>query len=101
MTYTLDEPTTDGPLSALLTFRLPNSELDHSADRYLVPDHEQRPQKTFQIQVEDLRPLLSSTESPREQLERLGYGVARHESKHLSDLTTKDGAEKYADETCK
>ncbi|EIW67150.1 hypothetical protein TREMEDRAFT_40713 [Tremella mesenterica DSM 1558] len=87
-------------LSALITFTLPTSALDHDESIYLTfPPPSERPTETVRLSVTDLRPTLDGEQTPGEQLKEKGYAAARHKSEWVDELPKEDGTERYLEET--
>ncbi|WWD20965.1 hypothetical protein CI109_105444 [Kwoniella shandongensis] len=103
---------------ATITFGLSDSELPshlHPSD-FLTYTPEKgevfRPRKDVQVQLNDLRPELVEDAAGAgagaavgsvgvlEQVERRGFGIAKHRSDKLSGIGEKEGAKEYLDETC-
>ncbi len=90
-------------LTALITFTLPASRLDHDQSLYLKYDPAvQRPTETIRLPINDLRPELEDAKGPgpiAEQLAQRGFAIAKHHSDLLDAIPSEEGTQKYLDET--
>ena len=89
-------------LTAVITFTLPASRLDHDESLYLKYDpNVNRPTESIRVPVTDLRPELES-ETPMpvaEQLAQRGFAIVTHSSNLLDNIPSGEGTQKYLDET--
>ena len=95
-------PSVAEPLTALITFTLPASRLDHDEALYLDYDPEvNRPTETIRVSVTDLRAELDAEHiaSPAEQIATRGFAIAKHRSDLLDSIPSEEGTQKYLDET--
>lgn len=89
-------------LTAVITFTLPASRLDHDESLYLKYDPMiNRPTESICVPVTDLRPELErDTLTPiAEQLAQRGFAIANHHSDLLDSIPSEEGTQRYLDET--
>ena len=87
-------------LTALITFILPASRLDHDQAIYLDYDPKvNRPTESIRVPMTDLRPELEIQTPVAEQLDQRGFAIAKHRSDLLDSIPSEEGTQSYLDET--
>jgi len=87
-------------LTALITFILPASRLDHDQAIYLDYDPKvNRPTESIRVAMTDLRPELEIQTPVAEQLDQRGFAIAKHRSDLLDSIPSEEGTQSYLDET--
>ena len=102
MPSTLKFASQPSELTAVITFTLPASRLDHDESLYLEYDpNVHRPTESIRVPVNDLRSELEGeTLMPvSEQLARRRFAVVNHHSDLLDDIPSREGTQNYLDET--